>query len=284
MEVARCRATLGLDAKPSAGLTVAPMRRESAAHPLLPLGHAAEPSAEAASPAAWMAALRERTGRTVEVDFGRSRTRPVVLTRRGLAWRLRLHAFFAQASANVVDALGAWLIRGRADRAATRCLDVFIAARLETLGPAPPPASTPTTCPAAGVAHDLDALAADLRDDPGLADLDQWPTLTWARRGPRPRRSLQLGLFVPESRTVRIHPILDRADVPAWFVRAILFHELLHAALPPRLEASGRWRKHDAAFRARERAYRDHARAEAWLAANIARLLRLARKRPPVGG
>ena len=218
-----------------------------------------------------------RIGKRVEVAFGRSRTRPVVFRRLGDEWSLRLHSFFATADASVVDAVAAWLARGKTDRAATRRLDAFIAARLEGLEPRP----TPPARAAPGGCHDLDALGAQVRCDPGLTDLRRWPALTWARRGPRPRRSLQLGLFVPETHTIRIHPVLDRADVPAWFVRAILFHELLHAAMPPRLDANGRWRKHDAAFRARERAYCDHARAEAWLAANIDRLLRLARTRDP---
>lgn len=250
------------------------MQHEPDAGPARPLGSAA-PSQDAASPAAWTAALAHRIGRRVEVAFGRSRTRPVVFRRRGDAWTLRLHAFFATADGSVVEAVAGWLARGKTDRAATRCLDAFIVARLAGLAPLP----TPTARPAPGRCHDLDALGTLLRLDPGLADLRRWPTLTWARRGPRPRRSLQLGLFVPETHTIRIHPVLDRADVPAWFVRAILFHELLHAAMPPRLDANGRWRKHDAAFRARERAYCDHARAEAWLAENIDRLLRLARAR-----
>ncbi len=258
------------------------MRREPAAQPP-PRGQAGEPAADAASPAAWTAALAVRTGRKIEVGFGRSRSRPVVLSRRGDAWRLRLHAFFARACADVVDAVATWIVRGRMDGDATRRLDAFIAAQLDELAPAARAAAV-RAASATGTHHDLAALAADLRAEPALRDLDAWPTLTWARRGPRPRRSLQLGLYVHETHTIRIHPVLDRADVPAWFVRAILFHELLHAALPPRMEASGRWRKHDAEFRARERAYADHARAETWLAANLGRLLKLARQRPPHTG
>jgi hypothetical protein len=30
---------------------------------------------------------------------------------------------------------------------------------------------------------------------------------------------------------VRVHRVLDAHDVPEWFVRYVLFHELLHAEL-----------------------------------------------------
>ena len=29
-----------------------------------------------------------------------------------------------------------------------------------------------------------------------------------------------------------IHPVLDQRSVPEWFVKYLLFHEILHAALP----------------------------------------------------
>ena len=79
---------------------------------------------------------------------------------------------------------------------------------------------------------------------------------------------------------MRIHPVLDREAVPSWYVRYILFHELLHAALPSEPRPRERCIHHGAEFRRRERGYTDYGRASRWEKENLSRLIRLARKKP----
>jgi len=55
-------------------------------------------------------------------------------------------------------------------------------------------------------------------------------------------------------------------------VAAVVFHEMLHQAVPAR-DGNGRRVVHGREFRARERAYPDHARALAWERRNIGLLL-----------
>ena len=57
-----------------------------------------------------------------------------------------------------------------------------------------------------------------------------------------------------EDRLIRIHCSLDRSFVPRFFVESVVFHEMLHAVIPP-LEINGRTYHHGAAFRAREQRY-----------------------------
>jgi hypothetical protein len=220
-------------------------------------------------------ALTERIGRRVEVGFGRSRTLPVQLRRTPSGFRLRLHAFFAGAPEDVVDALATWVAHGRRNRGALARLDGWIDAALERL-PARP--ARALALQPSGATHDLLALARELCTEGWLDDLERIPGITWGRTRGRARSSLQLGLFDPDAGTVRIHPVLDDPSVPPWFVRSVLFHELLHAAIPPRRDGNGRWVKHGPDFRRRERAYVDHARAEAWLASNIGRLIERVRR------
>ncbi len=222
--------------------------------------------------------LVARLSRGVGVRFGQSRTLPVQLRRVGATFTLRLHLFFATAPDDVLDALAAWIAHGRRSRAACAPLDRWLDAELARL---PAREKPRPVLRARGAVHDLDALAHELRAGPWLRDLKTTPKLTWGRAGRRgrARASLQLGLFDPETQTVRMHPVLDDRSVPTWFVRSVLFHELLHAAIPPRRDAQGRWVKHGPDFRQRERAYEDHARANTWLTANITRLLVAARRR-----
>ncbi len=88
----------------------------------------------------------------------------------------------------------------------------------------------------------------------------------------RRRRTVKTGVYVQDARLIRIHPTLDRPEVPAYYVAAVVFHEMLHQAVPAR-EVNGRRVVHGADFRARERAYPDHARARAWEERNLALLL-----------
>ena len=97
--------------------------------------------------------------------------------------------------------------------------------------------------------------------------------MTWGRRArSSARRTLMLGNYRPDGNVVRIHPVLDQKLVPDWYVRFILFHEILHAAIP-----SGRVH-HTPAFRRREQQHPDYARARKWEKKHITKLIRSARK------
>lgn len=130
--------------------------------------------------------------------------------------------------------------------------------------PEPPPTRSQ------GDLYDLEAVLADQR----ARHLPQAPELviTWGQ-WPRvaPRRSLRLGSCAPP--LVRIHPVLDHASVPDWFVGFVVFHEMLHAVHVPRTE-NGRRKVHPPEFRRAEAMHPDWGRAEQWERANVVRLIR----------
>lgn len=103
--------------------------------------------------------------------------------------------------------------------------------------------------------------------------------ITWGRRRPRRRRrrvrrvSLQLGSYHPEQDLVRIHPALDQPWVPRFVIESVVYHELLHAALPPTRGADGRRRVHTAEFKRRERLYPRLAEAQRWVRENLGKLV-----------
>ena len=224
----------------------------------------------------WEAFLSGRFGRPVEVSFSRARTAPVKAVDDGRVLRVKLHRFFAEASSEVRDDLAAWLRNGRRSRRASARLDEWIDARLSELQPVSPRRVALHPC---GEAHDLTPLVESLFRDEFLLDFEERPRpgITWGRRQKsRARRSLQLGSYDPETNVVRVHPVLDRPKVPDWFVRYVLFHEILHAALPQL--------HHGPEFRCRERTYPDYARAVAWQRTRIDRLIRAARRADAPGG
>ncbi|NOT31075.1 MAG: hypothetical protein HOP15_11560 [Planctomycetes bacterium] len=149
-----------------------------------------------------------------------------------------------------------------------------------TLGP-PPPARIVTR----GAHHDLAEITADLlaREFRALAPARHPRGVTWGRRGARSaRRSLQLGSFDPETTLVRIHPVLDQQAVPRWFIRYVLFHELLHAELNQPCAGARRAQHHGREFRLREQAYPGTAPALTWQEEHLSALLRSARSGKPM--
>ena len=195
------------------------------------------------------------------------------------AVRVRLHHGFVAADEDTLAAVAAFAAgcRGERRRRALATLREHIEG---WRGDTPSPAShrRPTLRPR-GLVYDLEVIrdAVSRRRFGG----ELRPAITWGRwsaLGGR-RRTIRLGSYDGREGIIRIHPALDQEWVPAALVIAVVHHEMLHAALPPQ-ESGGRRCLHGPEFRRRERELHEHAEGEAWLAANLPRLLR-GRPRPP---
>lgn len=184
--------------------------------------------------------------------------------------QLRVHRMFAGAPPDVVAALAQWAL-GRRRRAVCETLDRFIAANRHQIRRRPVVLERLQTL---GAFHDLQRYY----DDVNTAEFDNAidAPITWGKLpAQRRRRSIRLGSYSPDNHLIRIHPHLDQDFVPDFFVRYIVFHEMLHAALGIEVAPTGRRCIHTRAFNQRERAYPDYARAVAWNdhPANLRRLL-----------
>lgn len=255
------------------------MRLPPSNQPLLPFAERERGEGE------WRSLLEARLSCTVEVAFGRSRSQPIrARFERDAGGRLqratvRMHRVFAVAPHEVAQAVAAWLHAGRRARRASTLLDDWIEQRMATL---PPPNRAQSTLQTSGLHHDLAPLVDSLVAGEFAGEFVErmLPAIGWGRRGrSRCRHSLRLGSYDLNQHVVRIHAVLDRADVPAWYLRFLLFHELLHAVTPAERDGGGRLRHHGPAFRRRERQYADFARARSFEAAILPRLLRAARRR-----
>lgn len=191
----------------------------------------------------------------------------------GLA--VRLHRGFVGAPDGVLTAV-AVLIEGARDprlrstsrRAVRRWMDRYWAEH------GPPERRTPVTLRPVGETLDL----RELRDDLNRRFFDGRLSvhITWSHVFPGTvcrTRSIRLGSFQEDLGVVRIHPALDRRGVPRHVVESVVYHELLHADIPPVIE-NGRRYVHTPEFRRRERLFPDHRRAQTWIRKNLKRLLR----------
>lgn len=181
--------------------------------------------------------------------------------------KVRVHHMFLDAPEHVVTAIADYA--GRGVRAAGEVLDDFIASRQERIRALP---RRPSALEARGQCFDLQALFDELNQrhfQGGIRARIGWGRQTGRRR----RKSIRLGVYDHKAREIRVHPALDRPDVPRFFVEYIVFHEMLHQLFPSDRH-TGRHVHHPRAFRDRERAFPRYEAALAWEKQHLHQLLR----------
>jgi hypothetical protein len=181
--------------------------------------------------------------------------------------KVRVHHMFLDAPEPVVEALADFA--GRGVREAGKVLDDFIASRQERIRVLPR-RSAPLR--SRGRCFDLKALFDELNHRYFQGGIRA--RIGWGRQsGRRRRKSIRLGVYDHKAREIRVHPALDRPDVPRFFVEYIVFHEMLHQLFPSDRH-TGRHVHHPRAFRDRERAFPRYEAALAWEKQHLHRLLR----------
>ena len=217
--------------------------------------------------------LEDRTGLKLEIVVTDNSHTVMSVKRHPLrgTTAVRLHHMFLGANAGVVHALAAWLLKPSCRKSGAE-IDAFIREHRHLVRKRP---ATSRRLSIEGSFFNLRALYEDVNRDHFEGTIKT--AITWGRRpGPGRRRSIRFGSFSVEENLIRIHPFLDSEHVPAFFVRYIVYHEMLHAHLGIEESETGRRRIHTAEFKRIERTYPDFARAEAWQskASNLRRLLR----------
>jgi len=212
------------------------------------------------------ALLCERVRLTVHDN----RSTMVSFRRGGGEVHYRVHHMFLGAPDDVVTALATFAgnRRGAASRRreAGSHIDAYVSLHRERI-------AAPRHMPLQprGRAHDLQAILDRLNAEHFGNAVEVrigWGPVRVGRR----RRTVKTGVYVQDARIIRIHPTLDRREVPEFYVAAVVFHEMLHQVVPA-LEVNGRRIVHGREFRRRERAYPDHTRARAWEEENLSLLL-----------
>ena len=111
--------------------------------------------------------------------------------------------------------------------------------------------------------HDLESLAAEVRRT-YFAEHPLLP-IRWGHQiHRRRRRSIRLGSYNHHTGEIRIHPLLDSAVVPTFFVQSVIHHEYLHHVIGAR---------HNRRFHAHERRFRYHRESKEWIRRNLGLLL-----------
>ncbi len=127
----------------------------------------------------------------------------------------------------------------------------------------PPRSETRIPLPVPETHHHLESLAGEVH----RTYFYKYPPLPvrWGQQISRKkRRSIRLGSYNHATAEVRIHPILNAAAVPAFFVQSVIYHEYLHHVLGP---------NHNRRFHQAERQFRYHRESQEWIRRNLWLLL-----------
>ena len=134
---------------------------------------------------------------------------------------VRLHRMFLHAPITVVRAVARGLARRsrKADGAVRRFMNENLHRVQKVKRPLPPLVT-------AGRVHDLTRIFERLNRRFFRAGLEV--PMTWGRGSGRARRGgLTFGSYDPVLGLIRIHPVLDRSDVPLYFLESVVYHEML---------------------------------------------------------
>ena len=121
---------------------------------------------------------------------------------------------------------------------------------------------------------DLQRIFADLNQRYFRNRLRGYEVKWGRRRKHRPKEYFIFGSIQEEDRVIRINPLLDQPFVPGWFLRYVLYHEMLHSVVPDEPAGRGRRRVHTEEFNRREQKFPGYRRARRWEEDNLARFLR----------
>jgi hypothetical protein len=216
--------------------------------------------------------LRRRLRAEVEVEIHDNTHTMVSFARLPGGWRLRLHHMFLGAPEEVVGALADYLRSGgerspgvidrfiEGNRTAIRRVSAEQLRRRLRIEPV-------------GRHHDLSEIFAALNRRYFGDRIGAAITYGSAPRRRRARRSIKMGSYSAESRVIRIHPALDQARVPRYFVEWIVFHEMLHDLYRGRAGRVGRRCLHPPELLEHERRFHTFHRAQAWEQENLDLLL-----------
>lgn len=167
--------------------------------------------------------------------------------------QLRLHRLFFQAPTPVLEALIAYVSkREKSAKAIIRQMAHLHFSK--GLG-------EPKQLERRGAVYDLDEIFAQTLVMAPVENV----SIGWSSRTKiGDFRSITFGTYDQHHRLIRINPLLDSLDVPKYFLEFVVYHEMLHAIYPSKIDAQGKCSIHTKEFREKERQFPHFKQAKLW--------------------
>ena len=216
--------------------------------------------------------LGDRLGTPVRLVITDNRTAMFSARKREGRFHVRANHVFLEAGPVVIDAMAATIQRVPGARDTLRD---FLEERKHAIRPTHRKPKRRNHVRTLGAHHDLAEIFDEL-ERVYFPDAMTGVAITWgphlSRSRRRRRRSIQLGLYIPDDKLIRIHRALDQPWVPLFYIQSVVFHEMLHHCMPP-VRRGTQVVFHTPQFRALEKVFPYHREAEVWEKQHLDRLL-----------
>jgi len=199
--------------------------------------------------------LREMTGKDLSLTLTDNATVMISVRKKRMAVAVRLQRIFLSAADEVLHEIARFVKAGRGE---TPLVRGFIRQHCGGFKRRTSRVKPKT----AGRYHDLRALYESVNNEYFGGSVRA--VITWGRRNPAGAvRRRTLGSYNSAAQTIRLNTVLDKRNVPSFFVEFIVYHEMLHADMGTEKKGSRR-AVHTREFRRREKLFREYERAVEW--------------------
>jgi hypothetical protein len=215
--------------------------------------------------------LRGILGPRVLVSLTSNRSTMISYKRRRGVLYVRIHSIFADAPPAVLSAVATFVADTDPSPRECKLIDDYI--EIHRLNIRRAHGDKDIVVQPIGEVHDLREIFVRLNSGYFKGEIEA--AITWSRAARNQRRSsIRMGSYSDEQKLIRIHPALDQAFVPVYFVESVVFHEMLHETHGVRENDEGRRCVHSQEFLADERKYPLYGESRRWERKNLNKLLR----------
>jgi predicted metal-dependent hydrolase len=172
--------------------------------------------------------LENELAAPVDVELTRNRSAVLYSRKRTGSFQVRMHQVFLLADRRVIRAVADLIRKG--SKPARVIINEYI--KLHQKDIMRQKSARAIVLEPKGKVYDLEKILREL-----AKKYDLHPRrikITWSRsRIRKGQQTIRLGSYNHDERLIRVHSSLDQASVPQYFVEYIVYHELLHALVPP---------------------------------------------------
>jgi hypothetical protein len=175
--------------------------------------------------------------------------------KKGHSLHVRLHRLFLEAPSPVLEALVSFLLKkDKKAQTIVRRMAHFYFSKVKVM---------PISLNPVGKVYDLQKICSEIKKDFFPSSFNV--SIGWSNTSRvKSFRSITFGTYDRHRNQIRIHSLLDDEEVPLYFLRFLIYHEMLHAICPSIIDKRGFCRSHTAEFKQMEKKFPSYEEAKKW--------------------
>jgi len=172
--------------------------------------------------------LSEELSAPVDIELTLNRSLVLSSRKRHGTFQVRMHQAFLHADHRIIKAVADLIKKG--SKPARIMINEYLKTHSRQIQPKRK--TRALILNAQGKTYDLMKIMREIKTKYGIAK--RGVKITWSNaRLHKRQQSIRLGSYNHDEKLIRVHPSLDNPSVPKYFVEYIVYHELLHALVPP---------------------------------------------------